>query len=142
MILGLIDARRLRVDAEQGLVFALRSNTPDKPAGAETAKGYLRVCLTVNGRQQHFMAHRIVWVSVNGPLPDGLEIDHRNRDKKDNRISNLEAVPGAVNMDRARRAGAFRHVGRRDGVRDSKGRFGKKAAGRLLDGRTWDEVPG
>lgn len=134
LILELIDAGRISVDAERGHVFALRSNTPDKPAGAKTSKGYLRVCLTVNGRQKHFMAHRIVWVSVHGPVPKGFEIDHGNRDKADNRIANLESVPGAVNMDRARRAGAFKNVGRRDGIRDSKGRFGKRLAGRMLDG--------
>lgn len=80
------------------------------------------------------LAHRIVLVSVHGPVPKGFEIDHGNRDKADNRIANLESVPGAVNMDRARRAGAFKNVGRRDGIRDSKGRFGKKRSGRLLDG--------
>ena len=141
MIQELIATGRLVVDAERGKVFAPRSNTPMKPVGALTSKGYLRICMTVNGVQKHFMAHRVVWVSVHGAVPDGMEIDHKNRSKNDNRISNLEAVVGAENMERARLAGAFKHVGRRDGIRDSKGRFGKKAAGRLLDGRTWDGVP-
>lgn len=33
------------------------------------------------------------------------------------------------------------HVGRKDGIRDRRGRFGKKAAGRLMDGREWNQLP-
>jgi hypothetical protein len=141
MILNLIANGRLRVDARQGLVFAPKSNTPNKPCGAITKKGYVRICLNVNGKQLHFMAHRIVWVSVNGPVPDGHQIDHENTAKADNRIANLECVTGLENMRRGAEKGCFKNVGRRDGIRDEKGRFGKKRAGRQLDGRTWDEYP-
>lgn len=140
-ILALIECGRLRVDAKSGHIYAPLSNTPDKPAGSLTKKGYLRICLNVLGRQMHFMAHRIVWVSVHGPLAPGLQIDHGPAGKSVNRIDNLDAVSGRENMRRAKVAGAFRHVGRRDGIRDTNGRFGKKAAGRLLDGREWNEVP-
>jgi hypothetical protein len=140
-ILALVESGRLRVDYERGLVFAPKSNTPDKPVGALTKKGYLRVCVTVSGRQMHFMAHRIVWVAKHGPVPPGDHVDHRNTNKQDNRLSNLEAVPAATNMRRAKEAGLCRANGRRDGVRDDKGRFGKRAAGRLLDGRTHDGMP-
>ena len=140
-IVALIKQGRLRVNAEEGLVFAPRSNTPDKSVGALTRKGYLRVCIDVAGRQRHFMVHRIVWVSLHGPVPDGMQIDHGNGIKSDNRIDNLEAVTGDENMKRGVAAGAFKNVGRRDGIRDAKGRFGKKRAGRLLDGRTWDQFP-
>lgn len=142
LILDLIATGRLRVDADAGLVYAPKSNTPSKQVGALTRKGYLRLCITVAGRQHHFMVHRIVWVSVHGPIPSGHEIDHADRVKTNNRIGNLEAVPGVVNMQRATKAGAFGNVGRRDGIRDAKGRFGfKKAAGRLLGGREWSEFP-
>lgn len=126
LILRLIADGRLRVDADAGLVYATKSNTPNKPCGAVTRKGYLRVCVTADGKQLHFMAHRIVLVSVFGEVPEGHEIDHRNRNKTDNRIANLESVPGRVNLQRAKDAGAFAQVGRRDGIRDEKGRFGKK----------------
>lgn len=122
-ILALIENGRLRVDVAAGLVYAPRSNTPTKPCGALTAKGYLRICVNVDGRQMHFMAHRVVWVAANGPVPPGQEVDHQNRVKADNRIENLEAVPGLENMRRARLAGAFKGSGRRDGRRDAKGRF-------------------
>jgi hypothetical protein len=57
-IIGLIAAGRLRVDPQLGHVYAPRSNTPDKPIGALTSKGYLRACINVGGKQRHFMLHR------------------------------------------------------------------------------------
>lgn len=140
-ILALIEQGRLRVDATVGLVYAPKSNTPEKPVGAITAKGYLRACVTLAGKQMHFMVHRIVWVSENGPLAPGQQIDHLDADKRNNSLGNLEAVSGKVNMARAKSAGAFRGVGRKDGVRDVKGRFGKKRAGRLLDWVLHDGMP-
>ncbi|EMV7411631.1 HNH endonuclease [Enterobacter kobei] len=33
--------------------------------------------------------HRIVWIVAKGYIPEGMEIDHINGDKSDNRIANL-----------------------------------------------------
>lgn len=140
-IVDLLRADRLTVDPATGVVLAPKSNTPTKPCGASTAKGYLRVCVSIGGRQRHFLAHRIVWVSAKGPVPAGYTIDHLNEVKTDNRLVNLEAVPAGENTRRAAANGRYAGGGRRDGIRDALGRFGKKAAGRELDGRTWDEYP-
>jgi HNH endonuclease len=140
-ILALIEAGRLRVDTSEGLVYAPRSNTPSKPIGALTSKGYLRACITLGGRQMHFMVHRIVWVSANGPVPRGFQIDHGKEGKAVNRIQNLDCVTGPENMRRAVRDGKFTHVGRRDGIRDMAGRFDFKRAGRTLDGVTHNTFP-
>lgn len=138
MTLDLLKQGRLTVDTEHGRVYAPKSNTPERPVGARTKKGYLRVCLNVEGKQHHFMVHRIVWVAAHGPVPDGYQIDHVNAQKDDNRIANLEAVPGIENMRRGAANGCFKNVGRKGAPRDGKGRF---RPGRLLDGRTWDEYP-
>lgn len=142
IIAALLSEGRLTVDRNTGNVFAPRSNNPAKAIGAVTKKGYLRTCINYNGSQVYIMIHRVAWIDSHGvPSDPALQIDHKNTIKNDNRPDNLEAVPNAENMRRATAAGLFRHVGRRDGIRDSKGRFGKKLAGRLLDGRTWDEFP-
>jgi hypothetical protein len=138
----LISMGRLRVDAAKGAVYAPKSNTPNKPCGAKTRKGYRRVCVSVDNRKQYFLLHRIVWVSVHGPVPDGYQIDHGPCGKDDNGISNLEAVTGLENMRRAARDG-LTNGGWRDGPRNPlTGQFvGRRRAGRLLDGVTHDALP-
>ena len=100
LVQPLIASGRLYVDLMTGLIFSTRSNTPDKPLGALTAKGYLRVCISVDGKQAHALAHRIVWIARHGPIPEGVQIDHVDTVKTHNWISNLEAVTGAENMAR------------------------------------------
>ncbi len=37
-------------------------------------------------------AHRWVWINIHGKIPDGYHIHHKNEDKSDNRIENLELI--------------------------------------------------
>lgn len=45
------------------------------------------------GKRQ--LLHRDVWEAERGPIPDGWDIHHRNGDKRDNRVENLECLPKA-----------------------------------------------
>lgn len=79
--------------------------------------------------------HLVVWVSCGNPKPrEGDVIHHRNGNKTDNRIENLEVM--------SRSAHHAHHIAELE--RDpSSGRIvGKKAAGRLLDGVEWSQFPG
>lgn len=44
----------------------------------------------VDGRE--VQEHRWVWEQANGPIPPGYEVHHRNDNKLDNRIENLELL--------------------------------------------------
>ncbi len=62
---------------------------------------YLQVRVMVGGVRYHACAHRVVWVHHNGPIPHGMEINHINGVKTDNRPANLEMVTRSKNVKHA-----------------------------------------
>lgn len=77
---GLITRRYLPKNGKNG--FGSKNNT-----------GY--VCISFNRKK--YLAHRLIWLFVHGSFPKGM-IDHINRIKTDNRISNLREVSNSENM--------------------------------------------
>ena len=63
-----------------------------KQAGFIRQDGYRLV--SINGKSEY--AHRIIYLMMTGKYPDG-EIDHYNRNRSDNRWSNLKDVPRKIN---------------------------------------------
>jgi hypothetical protein len=47
---------------------------------------------------------RLVWFAVNGPIPEGMQINHKNHDRADDNISNLELVTPAENSRYTRKS--------------------------------------
>lgn len=68
--------------------------------GSVERNGYLRA--TVN--YERWLLHRLAWVYVNGEIPVGMEIDHINGVKTDNRIDNLRVVSKKLNLQNQRKA--------------------------------------
>ncbi len=63
--------------------------------------GYIRVTLHVNGRGREIRIHRLVMIAFVGDCPPGKEVNHKNGDKTDNRLKNLEYVTLQENMNHA-----------------------------------------
>lgn len=64
-------------------------------------KGYLRLTMQVDGKLHSVQAHRVIWTYRVGPIADGYQINHRDKNKTNNRIENLEVVTNQQNMDHA-----------------------------------------
>lgn len=64
-----------------------------RPAGSKDSGGYLR--LKIRGKS--ISCSRLAYAWFNGPIENGLEIDHINRDRADNRLVNLRAVTHLFN---------------------------------------------
>jgi len=67
-------------------------------------KGYLVVDLHSGSRESRkaTSAHTIIWRTFNGQVPHPLQIDHKNEDKTDNRLSNLQLLSNRDNCIKGR----------------------------------------
>lgn len=66
-------------------------------AGYVDLRGYVRTKLF----SKMTFAHRVIWEMHNGEVPDGMEIDHINGVKHDNRMENLRCVDRWLNCKNA-----------------------------------------
>lgn len=80
------------VDVVMGHIYGRGGNR----IGTRRAGDYVRLP-GVEGTPQTLYAHRLVWECVNGPIPEGHYIDHKNTIKDDNRCRNLQAVTPSRN---------------------------------------------
>ena len=95
IILSVIKEGFITVDFETGEIYShrIKGREGEKVVlkGAMT-KGYTVHGFTYKGIKKCVRAHRVVWMAKNGRVPEGMVIDHINRKRSDNRLSNLRAV--------------------------------------------------
>ena len=92
---------------------------------------YLYVGLYKNGKQQLFRVSRLIWSAFNGPIPEGMQVNHINEDKTDNRLVNLNLMTPKENINwgtRNKRAGAA------SGKKRTNGSLSKPVAQYTMDG--------
>ena len=60
--------------------------------GKLSERDYQKVHLYLNGSRYVRYIHRLVWETYNGTIPEGYQINHKDLDKTNNHIDNLELV--------------------------------------------------
>lgn len=86
----LIDFCRYEV-REDGTILSKFKNS--EMTVCNTACGYvINTFRKIDGKQETFPRHRVIWYFFKGKIPEGMQIDHINGDKTDNRLSNLRCV--------------------------------------------------
>ena len=87
----------LRYDPDTGIVEYLNM-TGWHTLTAKDTSGYLHASLgLVDGKHRKGRVHRMVYAHFFGPIQDGLQVDHIDCDKLNNRLNNLRAVSRTVN---------------------------------------------
>lgn len=102
----------IKVNPETGEVFGTRGpggvkrDAPVQLKGCE-CNGYKVYSLHAGGVKKQVRAHRLVWISQYGMIPEGMVVDHINNDKMDNRISNLQLLTPEQNSTKAKEDGLY-----------------------------------
>lgn len=65
-------------------------------AGYRDKNGYH--CIPLRSRNITFKVHRAVVAAFLGPIPEGMQVNHKNGVKDDNRLENLEVVTAKQNI--------------------------------------------
>lgn len=75
--------------------------------------GYEIVTVSIDGAVRTVQVHVAVAAAFLGPRPAGMDVNHRNGNKRDNRLVNLEYVTRSENHKHAFRSGLRPAVGRK-----------------------------
>jgi hypothetical protein len=70
-------------------------------------RGYRGFTLSLNGLTKHVHAHRETWRAFRGPIPDGFQLNHKDGNKDNPNLINLEVVTPSENI-----LHSFRELGR------------------------------
>ena len=77
------------IDVGNDIKEAVQAITNDKRSKGHIDKqGYRRY--KIKGKT--YKEHRLVWVFHNGPIPEGYDVHHKDGNKLNNKINNLEVI--------------------------------------------------
>lgn len=82
--------------AREWAMARVNTRYADKPAGGTGSGGYLNVMLVIGGKRHSLKCHRVAWLLQTGEWPTAM-IDHKDRDKTNNRWCNLRLADDTQN---------------------------------------------
>ena len=60
--------------------------------------GYPSISLCKNGIIKSATVHRLVWEAFNGPIPEGMEVNHIDQNQQNNHLENLNILTHTDNL--------------------------------------------
>lgn len=91
-----------RTELKDGVLYwtnEAHQNVRGKPVGSLSRNGYKMVTVHPKGLPSKTLSlHRFMWWLENGPIPDHLEIDHKDGDCLNNLIDNLRLATSKENQ--------------------------------------------
>lgn len=97
--------------SDTGRVRRIKADGRRVEVAPKNQAGYMQFCLWSGGKPHWKFAHRLAFEAFNRPIPEGMEINHKNGQRSDNRIANLEAVTKSQNIRHKFDALGYKHVG-------------------------------
>lgn len=62
-------------------------------------RGYCMVTTSKDGKRKELLVHRVVWEAFNGKIPPGYEINHKDENRLNNKLDNLELLTHRDNIN-------------------------------------------
>lgn len=90
---ALLGRNLIRADTEAGHIW--------RPDGTRAETMLATLYGAVRAGPCQVPAHRVIWIAADGEIPAGLQVNHRNRLRWDNRRANLELVTFSHNIRHA-----------------------------------------
>lgn len=85
--------------SDYGAVRSLKYGKVRYLKNVKQPNGYEIINLCRDGKPKKFRIHRLVWEAFVGPIPEGMEIDHINTIRDDNRLDNLRVATPKENCN-------------------------------------------
>lgn len=97
-----------------GILVAGRNGDEIKLINPHLNEGGYKVASFPNlhPKKRHYLVHYLVMLAFVGERPEGMQVNHKNAKKIDNRLSNLEYCTRQENIDHARKMGRLEGKGK------------------------------
>lgn len=104
---------------DDGKVYSIKSKIFLKPT--YNNEKYLRITLIDNNKKRKtFMVHRLVYEVFNEEIPEGLQVDHINGIRDDNRLINLRLFTNKENSQNRHHLDIYKECDKQRSLKENK----------------------
>uniref|UniRef100_A0AB74UGU2 HNH nuclease domain-containing protein n=1 Tax=Caulobacter phage BL57 TaxID=3348355 RepID=A0AB74UGU2_9VIRU len=96
---------RYKYDPSTGAI-TLRGSKSRKRCGSVSKAGYRVMKVSYGGRRVQIAAHKVAWAIHHGVMPDH-DVDHKDLNRRNNRIKNLRKATRSQNLVNRPNVGAY-----------------------------------